>query len=90
MTESNHLALYDSARAVLSKAVRVDEWSAARAPVRQRREKQKAKQKQQAPTNGAAKPELRPATVEKKPDAAPRRLSLADLRAAAKARQAVV
>jgi len=48
-----------------------------------------ALQKQQALTNGAAKPELRPATVEKKPDPAPRRLGLADLRAAAKARQAV-
>ena len=61
----------------------------AKAQYERRREKQKAKQKQQAPTNGAAKPELRSATVEKKPDAAPRRLGLADLRAAAKARQAV-
>jgi ProP effector len=61
----------------------------AKAQYEQRCAKRKTKQKQQAPTNGAAKAELRPATVEKKPDAAPRRISLADLRAAAKARQAV-
>jgi ProP effector len=61
----------------------------AKAQYEQRRAKHNAKQKQQAPANGAAKPELRSATVEKKPDAAPRRLGLADLRAAAKARQAV-
>jgi ProP effector len=47
----------------------------------------KAKQKQQAPTNGAGKPEL--SSTEKVLDTAPRRLGLADLRAAAKARQAV-
>jgi ProP effector len=61
----------------------------AKAQYEQRRAKHKAKQKQQAPTNRVTKPELRAATVEKKPDAAPRRISLADLRAAAKARQAV-
>ena len=50
----------------------------AKAQYEQRRDKHKAKQKQLAPTNGAGKPEL-----------APRPLSLADLRAAAKARQAL-
>jgi ProP effector len=59
----------------------------ARVQYEQRRAKHKAKQKQQAPMNGAAKPEPRPATVEKKPDAGPRRLSLADLRTAAQARR---
>jgi ProP effector len=50
----------------------------AKAQYEQRRDKHKAKQKQQTPKNGAGKAAL-----------APRRLSLADLRAAAKARQAV-
>ena len=59
----------------------------ANAQYEERRDKHKAKQKQQAPTNGAAKSGLRPVTVEKKPDAAPRRISLADLRMAAQARR---
>ena len=59
----------------------------AKAQCEQRRDKRKAKQKQQAPTNGADKPEL--SSTEKVLDAAPRRLGLADLRAAAKAPQAV-
>ena len=57
----------------------------AKAQYEQRRDKPKATQKQQAPTKGAAKSGL--SSTEKVLDAAPRRLiSLADLRAAAKAR----
>jgi len=58
--------------------VTADQADIAKAQYEQRRDKHKAKQKQLAPTNGAGKPEL-----------APRPLSLADLRAAAKARQAL-
>ena len=67
--------------------VTAEHAAVARAQYEQRCDKHKAKQKQQVPTNGAGKPGL--SSTEKVLDASPRRLSLADLRAAAKARQAV-
>jgi len=65
--------------------VTAEHASIAKAQYEQRRDKHKAKQKQQAPTNGAGKPE--PQLTETVSGAAVRRLSFSDLRMAAQARR---